>query len=110
MVLSKMSLGVPEPDPSEGRWAQVSPQHEQVGVVEKVPLCPWCEDPVASEGQTCSFDCYVLWFAWHWDHEDAVVVTPSGRLVALEENQTSPLDMPFQPWYAAEVSVSQGGS
>lgn len=66
--------------------------------------CVWCDDPVSVPGETCGFDCYILWYAWFWEHGDTALVTPGGRVVMLEPEQNPPLDMRLQPWYGVGVS------
>ena len=68
-----------------------------------MPACPWCTETVASEGETCSPDCYALWWAWYMIRGDLAVVTPSGRVVILSDGETPPFDMERQVWYRAFI-------
>lgn len=59
--------------------------------------CLWCGDPVPQHRDTCSFQCYILWYAWY---EQQARIIQGARLVQLREDEAVPNDLDQQPWYA----------
>lgn len=59
--------------------------------------CCWCDGPVPSPGDTCSFRCYEMWYAWY---EQTAHIVQGNKLLILRDCETPPKDLEEQPWYA----------
>ena len=67
--------------------------------------CVWCDDPVPKDGDTCSFHCYEMWYAWY---ERTAEIVGGSKLLFLRECEQTPKPLDEQPWYRRMMDGKEG--